>query len=317
MTTSAAIDAPSADTLPWEPIVDQQLLRLRLPLSLGIDHVNAYAARDDHGHWLLVDCGIGSDSTLEIWRHALDVLDAPVRAIVVTHSHPDHVGAAAALSRLTGAQVFQSEADGAMARFAWEGDAALAELPDRLVALGVPIDCVRAASAHQQRIRSFIELAPPSSTGLLGDAIGGWSVCALPGHAPGQIGLFRDGILLGGDAILERITPHVSLDLYATDNPLRDFLASLDFIASLGAIMVAPGHFGAIGDPAARVREIVEHHERRLAQLAAIVRASPSASPFELSRQLFDAYDDAPSQLFALFETLAHLVYLQGSGVLE
>ncbi len=49
-------------------------------------------------------------------------------------------------------------------------------------------------------------LAPPLPREALrpveeGEEILGWRVVALPGHTLGQVGLFRDGLLLAGDAL--------------------------------------------------------------------------------------------------------------------
>jgi hypothetical protein len=61
----------------------------------------------------LVDTGYGSDATRELWEQVLagPLGGRPVRRIVVTHFHPDHVGNADWLSRRTGACVWMTAAE--------------------------------------------------------------------------------------------------------------------------------------------------------------------------------------------------------------
>jgi glyoxylase-like metal-dependent hydrolase (beta-lactamase superfamily II) len=77
--------------------------RVTLPLPNRPGHVHAYVLPGDDG-WTVVDTGLGLPDARERWAAELATLDgAPVRRIVVTHFHPDHVGAAADLAELTGA----------------------------------------------------------------------------------------------------------------------------------------------------------------------------------------------------------------------
>ena len=63
-----------------------------------------------------------------------------------------------------------------------------------------------------------------------GDRIDGWEVVAAPGHADGQLTLFRDGVLVAADHLLDRITPTVGLWPESRPDPLGDFLAALGLV---------------------------------------------------------------------------------------
>ena len=69
--------------------------------------------------WTLVDTGIGLPDARERWSEELGQLGGPVTRIVVTHFHPDHVGAAADLAELTGAPVHQGGLDYAQCELVW------------------------------------------------------------------------------------------------------------------------------------------------------------------------------------------------------
>ena len=72
---------------------------LRMPLPFALDHINLWLLQEDDG-FTLVDCGFGDAATRAIWeRHfATTLAGRPIRRIVATHCHPDHIGNAAWLS---------------------------------------------------------------------------------------------------------------------------------------------------------------------------------------------------------------------------
>ena len=96
-------------------------------------------------------------------------------------------------------------------------------------------------------------------------------------------------------------------------NPLDDYLRSLDKFSSLPRdTLVLPSHgepFSGLHD---RIAEIREHHEMRLALLRNSERAAKSV--WECASILFPRALDGYRALFATWETLAHIRYLEESG---
>ena len=75
--------------------------RVTQPLPWALDHVHCYAVDDADG-WTLIDCGLGTPGTGRRWEQALALLGHPrVRRLVITHYHPDHIGASTRLAELT------------------------------------------------------------------------------------------------------------------------------------------------------------------------------------------------------------------------
>jgi glyoxylase-like metal-dependent hydrolase (beta-lactamase superfamily II) len=68
---------------------------LRMPLPMVLEHINLWILEDGDG-WTLVDTGMSVDRSHAIWeqmfRHTLN--GKPVKRVIVTHLHPDHVGCA-------------------------------------------------------------------------------------------------------------------------------------------------------------------------------------------------------------------------------
>ena len=86
-----------------------------------------------------------------------------------------------------------------------------------------------------------------------------------PGHSPGHICLYEKEkkFILTGDHVLFETTPHVGFNPVSGDNPLGDYVSSLEKLENLKTHFVLPGHgpvFNALG---LRVAKILEHHEGR------------------------------------------------------
>ena len=134
----------------------------------------------------------------------------------------------------------------------------------------------------------FIRFARDPELLYEGSELDGWQVVDLPGHADGHIGFLRDGVLVGGDHLLARITPAVGLYPESRPDPLGDYLASLQRTIELAPRIVYPGHGEPIANAAERAREIVQHHHTRLDEVAAALSTDPR-SGFAVSLDVFGA----------------------------
>jgi glyoxylase-like metal-dependent hydrolase (beta-lactamase superfamily II) len=287
--------------------LDDDIVRITFPLPLGIDHVHAYLLPTDDGGRLLVDTGLGLPGAEERWGRIFAERRPPDR-IVITHFHPDHVGAAAIVAALSGAPVYQGILDYEYCRRAWTPEAA-ERSEEHLLEHGMPADEAALVRSHQEQLTAFVHYAVDPEPLEPGTEIGGWKVLHLPGHADGHLALVRNGILVAGDALLGGITPNVGLWPGSALDPLAEYLGSLEQIAELAPRLALPGHGERILDPAGRAREIAEHHDDRLTRTLAAIGSDP-LSGYDLSRALFPDALAAPLRRFALAETLAHLEHL-------
>jgi len=283
--------------------------RVTFALPLGIDHVHCYLLPASDGGWTVVDTGLGLPDAAEHWGRIVDELGAPVTRIVITHFHPDHVGAAADVAALTGAPVNQGADDYDQCVRTWGEPRNEERMPEYLRVHGVPasdIESFRREAAAFVRLVRFardpVLLAP-------GDLVDGWEVLHLPGHADGHLALLRDGILVAGDTLLAAITPNVGLYPDSRPDPLGDYLGSLERIADLAPRLALPGHGEVIEDPAGRARELIAHHAERLEHTVDALDGRPQ-SAYRISFLLFPDPLSPTLRRFALAETRAHLEYL-------
>ena len=291
------------------------------PLPWALDHVHCYAVADDDG-WTLVDCGLGTPGTTRRWREALEELGRPrIRRIVLTHYHPDHLGASATLVEVTGApEVVQGSLDAEVARRAWGPGRDLAALERYLLAQGMPSELASISASGEGAIA--VTAAEPTRLVDEGDVLelGGerFGVLVLPGHADGHIALLgeRSGRLFSGDVLLEGITPNVGRWSGGLEDPLGAYLETLDRLARLAPAIVYPGHRQLIDDAPRRAAEIREHHRLRLDAHHESLRAG-AATPYEVSLLLWDGELGAHERRFALVEAISHLVRLGREGRAE
>ena len=277
---------------------------------MGIRHVHCYLLPGEDG-WTLVDTGLGLPDAAARWEPVLEEVE--VSRIVVTHFHPDHAGGGEDAQALTGARVYQGAHDYAQCLRVWGSDEWSARLADYLRGHGLPQETADELRHEASTFAPFIRFARDPELLREGDEVDGWRVLELPGHADGHICLEQDGLLIAGHHLLGAITPTVGLYPESRPDPLGDYQASLRRTIDLAPELALPGHGELIRSPAARAREIIEHHERRLDETVAILGPERKTG-YEVSVELFGSELDASGRRFALAEALAHLERLVHEG---
>jgi glyoxylase-like metal-dependent hydrolase (beta-lactamase superfamily II) len=290
------------------PMLDEPapgVRRLTLPLPTRPGHVHVYFLRGEDG-WTLVDAGLALPDLEERLGDAIARLDAPVVRIAITHMHPDHVGGGEQARDVTGASVAQGVLDYEQCVHVWGNP----EWPSRIAAWfrehGVPREQADELIAQGALYARLIRFARDPEPLREGDDVAGWEVLELPGHADGHLCLLRDGVLVAGDLVLDRISPAVGLYPDSRPDPLGDYLDSLRRTIELAPRLALPGHGEPLADPAGRARQLVEHHRIRLEQAAAALGDEPRTG-YEISFALFGADLRAAARRFAVAETLSHL----------
>ena len=292
--------------------LDAGIRRVTLPLPTRPGHVHSYLLPGDDG-WTIVDTGLGLPDAKERWASELAELPGLVRQIVVTHFHPDHVGAAADLVELTGAPVAQGRVDYEQCRLVWDGSDWADVLVDWFRRHGVPDEVMRELIEQGALWRPFIRFQRDPRLLDPGDHVDGWRAVAAPGHADGQLMLVRDDVLVAADHVLDPISPTVGLWPRSRPDPLGDYLGALEATIALDARVAFPGHGEPILDPSARARALIAHHAERLAATAAALGDEPQTG-YEVSFPLFGDDLKPAARRFAVAETLSHLERLVLEG---
>ncbi len=240
----------------------------------------------------------------------------------VTHLHADHLGLAASLAR-NGTTIYFNEPDLPLAR---PDDSYWKRMGGLYEEHGLPLsDSREAIERHPGRIYGP-EGDYPYTIVHDGDVLmrGGYTLQCFQtvGHTPGHMCLLvrEHNTLLCGDHMLGDITPNITMWTEMT-NPLGRYLESLDRTAALNLSRALTGHRSMIDDCASRIAELKKHHKQRLEEVIAALQGSEKDAALvtpDISWDLrYDKWDDVhPVQkLFATGETVAHLQYLEATGV--
>jgi glyoxylase-like metal-dependent hydrolase (beta-lactamase superfamily II) len=318
---------PFADRIPAPgeaiPVADG-VWWIRMPLPFALDHINLWVLEDGDG-FTLVDTGFGAQATWDLWeRHFAGVMGGrPVKNIVVTHYHPDHVGSAAWLVERTGAPFWMTSTEFLSAHAAHDDTAGF----DR--ATGIAFFAMNGldTSKFPEKMRTGngyrrgVPDVPRHYRRMMhGDklSIGGrdWEVITVFGHAPEQATLWCEAlnVLISADQVLPRITSNVGVwGNQPEANPLQAFLGSLSRLGHLpDDTLVLPSHERVFRGLHPRIAQLHEHHVERLARLlegCAEPLTAHQALPLLFRRTL-----DDHQLMFAMGEAIAHLHYLQYQG---
>jgi glyoxylase-like metal-dependent hydrolase (beta-lactamase superfamily II) len=204
----------------------------------------------------------------------LSAAGAPIRWVVVTHTHRDHSPLTAELARRTGAQV-----------------------------IGLP------PPGDGRQDESFVPQRQPGDAERL--ALGDCELLAIhtPGHASNCVCYFleRQRLLITGDHVLEGVSPVI----LPPDGNMADYLNSIDKLFAYDFDRIAPGH-GDVMDRGKQVLGALREH--RLAREAKVLHALAKLVRANIAALTPVVYDDVPSDRhqWARLTLEAHLIKLLG-----
>lgn len=205
--------------------------------------MNAYLVEEEDGLTVI-------DTTMKAAKgiaRAAGVTGRPIKRIVLTHAHDDHIGSLDALVALApDAEVIMSARDARL----MAGDLSLDEHE--------PQDKIRGGLKGQKTV--------PTRTVEDGETIGSLKVVFTPGHTPGHVALIdeRDGTLFCGDvfstwggmATSAVANPFFPLVKMGTWHP-PTVLESARLLASMSPRRLAPGHGRVVEAPVSDMEKVI------------------------------------------------------------
>lgn len=304
----------------------------RIPLPLpgdGLRAVNVYAIPTGDG-LVMIDAGWALDEARRLLESGLAALGhdlGDIRAFLVTHLHRDHLSQAIVVRRLLGTRVYlgagEKESIATFEQRPWALPVALMDTLRRNGA-GSLVDEIEAAVGLQRREPS--ESGTPDVWLDGGEAIevGARTLVpvATPGHTRGHL-VYHDPdarLMFCGDHVLPHITPSVGFEPAPAASPLGDYLGSLHAMLALPDARLLPAHGPVAPSVHTRVRELIAHHEHRLDETEAAVRAGATTALEVADRLLWTSrgrsYADLDrfNRTLAVNETIAHLTVLTAQG---
>lgn len=301
------------------------LFRAEIPLPNNpLKATNSYLIRGEERN-LIVDTGMNRKECREAFAAVLGELqlDLSRTDFFITHLHADHLGLVSELASPT-SRIFFNRPDALLAGFSdlWK----------------VLFDLARKHGFSDRELKEALSRHPGyrySPTGPIdfefleeGDhltcGVYAFTCIHTPGHTPGHLCLYEQSqkIFISGDHILGDITPNISA-WDDGENPLRQYLESLEKVSGMEIELVLPGHRRLLTDSRKRIEELKRHHHERLAEVSGIVKAAGEGSAYGIASQMewdIKAPDwerfPITQKWFAIGEAIAHLHYLEEEGVI-
>ncbi|MFI6479697.1 MBL fold metallo-hydrolase [Nonomuraea sp. NPDC050663] len=281
----------------------------------------------------IVDAGWNTDEAFQALGDGLAVAGyeiTDVKAVLVTHIHPDHYGLAGRIREVSGAWIGLHPADAGLLRDRYDDEfieSLVARERALLVRSGVPELTLDELAGASMMIRHMVSTAIPDRLIEHDEAVGlkGWDLRALwtPGHSPGHLCFVSPErkLLFSGDHVLAKITPMVAVHPQSGANPLADYLDSLKAMKRFEVDEVLPAHEYRFLELAERVDYVMTHHRERLDEVERVVTGGDGVTCWEVATQLTWSrpWDTIPPFMkrAANNETLAHLAWLEAKGLVR
>jgi len=300
---------------------------VRMPLPFSLKWINLWLLEDGDG-WTVVDTGIPNSETKSHWRTIFEneLGGRPVKRVIVTHMHPDHIGLAGWMTRKFQCELWITRLEYIQCRML------VADTGREAPQAGV--DFYRAAGWAQEDLDRYVERFGgfgkavsqlPDSFRRLSDgqeiSIGGrtWRIVTGCGHSPDHACLWQPdlNIFISGDQILPRISSNVSV--FPTEpeaNPLQDWLDSCRKLKGIvpADVLTLPSHNEPFYGAHKRLDALIDGHETGMKRL--LSRLDEPKRAIDLFTALFARAIEPDSLGMATGETIAHLNCLKGRGLI-
>jgi len=301
---------------------------LRLPLPFQLDHINVWLLRDGDG-WTLVDTGIFTNTTREIWQSVFErhLEGAALTRVLVTHLHPDHVGCAGWLARHFGIELWMPRDEYLLCRVlvADTGKPAPPEGLGFYRSAGFESEALERYAANFGAFGRVVAPLPESYRRLYEGQIlrigeYDWEVIIGRGHSPEHACLLcRElNLLIAGDQVLPTISSNVSV--YPTEpaaNPLRYWFESLEKLRRMlpADVLVLPAHGKPFTGAQARLERLTEDHREGLEALRRMCHEPRRA--VDVFPALFKSRITERNLIMATGEAISHLNFLVELGEMQ
>lgn len=297
-----------------------------------LGHLNSYLISSDERK-VLIDTGLNLEKSFRSLCEDLKKIGInpeEVTDIILTHFHADHVGLLPRLRNISkDAEVLIHHAEIELSKSLFSGNMNFDKRIENFYrANGAPTSLIHyVKKSHPASLsRQAYEEIANSAIGLKERQeidVGKYSfrVIWTPGHSPGHICLYEPKmkILLAGDHILPKITPHIS-KFMEDSSPLTDYVKSLKKIEALDIKLVLPAHEDVFSSLHKRIAELRLHHMQRLNEITEKLKERPKTA-FELASEIrwfvrYSCWENFPpfQKYLAIGEALSHLDFLEQQG---
>ncbi len=305
--------------------ISANLFRVEIPLPGNpLKSLNSYVIRASERN-LIIDTGLNREECKAAMHAGLTEIGVDLKKtdFLITHHHADHFGLISNLAKEESKIYFsRPEADLIESGARWEDMINFARLN------GFPEDELQAAIHNHpgykygSKMNFTLSKLEEKETISIGDYL--FKCVFTPGHTRGHMCLYESNkkFLISGDHILIDITPNIQLWSYE-ENPLHEYLGSLDKAYELDVELVLPGHRRIMDNCKKRIQELKHHHKRRAEEALDILKKGSMTAYHVASEMSWDIdcddWDQFPvsQKWFATGEAISHLKYLEEKEMIQ
>ncbi|MFZ3172859.1 MAG: MBL fold metallo-hydrolase [Carboxydocellales bacterium] len=299
-------------------------LEIELP-NMPLKTLSSYLIKGV-GRNLIIDTGLNHPKCLESMHSYLKELGVDLREtdIFITHHHADHAGLVSSLVTDT-SMIYCSKHDSYLFSKADDVNKSWDEKRCFMVRNGFPENQVNIAINNiPNSTYACLNHIKLSEGDILCAGTYQFRCIETPGHSKGHLCLYEPDqkLLVAGDHINAKITPNIAL-VSDTENPLKEYLESLEKVENLEVDLVLTGHGSLIKNCRQRILELKHHCERRDAEVLAILKQGEKTT-YQLASELkwdmnYESWESfsPTNKLFAICETGAHLIYIKEKGFIK
>jgi glyoxylase-like metal-dependent hydrolase (beta-lactamase superfamily II) len=297
---------------------------LSIPVPYSMQTVNVYVVEGDC--LTLIDTGTNTAESLEGLKLGLKELGykiSDIEQVILTHHHPDHSGLL---------EVFRDDAiiigHERNIPYLIQEDSFLTSYVNFFTNLarksGVPEEFIKQMPRYDHKIpySSKRNLTHTVNEGDSLTSLEGFTVIYTPGHATSHIALYResDGLLFGGDLLLEKISSNPLLEPPLNGEmhrprPLPQYNQSLRRIASMPIQQIYTGHGKPVLDVQSLVEYRLEKQQLRANKVYDLLKESPLTA-YEVCKEIFPKVYQRQLSL-TMSETVGQLDFLEDLGKIK
>lgn len=302
-------------------VLDRTISQLTLPTPFAVGDTHVYLIKGDM--LTLVDAGVKTKAAwqaLKIQLRELGYHPYDIEQIILTHHHPDHIGLVGEFPRVERIAAHENVQ-------AWlTRDEAF--LKHYLQFFKTFFKMCGIDDIEQSIFDEFKQMMSLAGEGEVTDVLnegdilpghGEWRVIETKGHAQSHLSFLRedDGILLGGDHILDHISSNPLLEppkMGETHRPkpLLQYRTNLKKCLSLGISTVLPGHGLLVKNIDELIPKRLAKQDQRAAKVLALLEKRP-LTPFQICQEIFPTRYRSQLDL-TMSETIGQLDLLEARG---
>lgn len=320
----------SSETL-FFSYLDDKVIRIKLPVNSSLGSVNAYAF-DNGNSWTLLDCGYDTAEHRNIMKAFFKEHVSPkkpLKQLIVSHFHPDHIGLSAWLSHKNSCDFLMNEAEYTAVEWLRKGYGENEQVLfyDYYIKNGFSAKQAKNSTRFFKKFGQGLSGVPECTSFLShGDKImlarTEWTILCAGGHSPSQLCFHSQkyNILITIDVLLQKTTPNISVwPNNPHKNPLMDYLKSHVLLQRHinSRTTIYPGHGEPFSEAIPRINAIQVHHQNRRNKIIQTIRQKGPQSLAQLLPSIYSKVLSNSDYPFAIGELHAHLNFLQAQKKVE